>query len=320
MCAQGQDFRAMQSSERRRFVPGRGRLFAVLACAVMVFVGSVDALAQPPGGRGGGPGGRFGGGGAFGGGGFGGGRLGGPPASAQQQAQVDLTGNWVALVTEDWLWRMITPPRGDATSVPLNFQAQQVARQWDPAQDEANGEACRPFGAAGLMRMPLRLHISWADDNTLLIETDAGEQTRRLVFGANAPEPAEPSWQGRSVAEWTGPGRGGFDMRALLGGGGRGAAPSGPPKGSLKVVTTNLRAGYLRKNGLPYSEDAVLTEYFSRVSAFGNDYLTVLSIVHDPTYLSSDFVTSSHFKREPDDSNWKPTPCRTAPPLAEAAR
>jgi hypothetical protein len=86
--------------------------------------------------------------------------------------------------------------------------------------------------------------------------------------------------------------------------------------GSLKAVTTNLRAGYLRKNGLPYSEDAELTEYFSRVSGFGNDYLTVLSIVHDPMYLSQDFVTSSHFKREPDDGNWNPTPCRTAPPMA----
>jgi hypothetical protein len=48
--------------------------------------------------------------------------------------------------------------------------------------------------------------------------------------------------------------------------------------------------------------------------------MTVLSIVHDPANLNSDFVTSSHFKREADDSNWNPTPCRTAPPLAEAAR
>src|SRR5690606_22877467 len=112
--------------------------------------------------------------------------------------------------------------------------------------DAANDEACRPFGAAGLMRMPVRLRVSWEDDNTLLIETDAGEQTRRLVFGGNAPAPAAPSWQGRSVAEWTGPGRGGFDLRALVSGGGRGGgAASGPPKGSLKVVTTNLRSGYL---------------------------------------------------------------------------
>lgn len=235
------------------------------------------------------------------------------PRSAQESAQVDLTGFWVALVTEDWLWRMVTAPRGDATSVPLNPAGRRVAGEWDPEKDAASGEACRPFGAAGLMRMPLRLRISWHDENTLKIETDAGEQTRLLHFGGGAP-PAEKSWQGYTTAEWTKP-VGGFDLRAVLSG--KPPMPSdGAPKGSLKAVTTHLRAGYLRKNGLPYSENAELTEYFSRVSAFGNEYLTILSIVHDPMYLASDFITSSHFKREPDDSNWNPTPCRTAPPLA----
>jgi hypothetical protein len=224
-----------------------------------------------------------------------------------------LTGYWVALVTEDWLWRMITAPRGDATSVPLNFQGQQVAGRWDSLADESNGEACRPFGAAGLMRMPLRLHIGWEDDNTLKIETDAGRQMRLFHFGT-APAADEHSWQGSTNAEWTKP-VGGFDLRAVISGRAT-PPPSGPPMGSLKAVTTNLRAGYLRKNGLPYSENTELTEYFSRVAGFGNDYLTVLSIVHDPMYLNDDFVTSSHFKREPDDSNWNPTPCQTAPSLA----
>src|SRR5690606_10701629 len=109
----------------------------------------------------------------------------------------------------------------------------------------------------------------------------------------------------------------GFDLAALIAG--RPPAPSNvTPKGSLKVVTTNLRAGYLRKNGLPYSENAQLTEYFSRVAGFGNDYLTVLSVVHDPMYLNDDFVTSSQFKREPDGKNWNPSPCATAAPLAAA--
>lgn len=250
--------------------------------------------------------------------GFGGrGGRGGPPPSARESAQVDLTGYWVALVTEDWLWRMITAPRGDATSVPLNFQGQQAAGQWDPESDAANGEACRPFGAAGLMRMPLRLHVTWADDETLEIDTDAGEQTRLLRFGEAGPVPAEHSWQGVTSAEWTRP-VGGFNLAAAISGRVT-PPPSGPPMGSLKAVTTNLRAGYLRKNGLPYSENAELTEYYSRISGFGNDYLTVLSIVHDPMYLNQDFVTSSHFKREPDGSNFDPTPCRTAPPLASTA-
>jgi hypothetical protein len=239
----------------------------------------------------------------------------GPPPSAQASAQVDLTGYWVALVTEDWLWRMITPPKGDATSVPLNAAGRSVAGQWDPERDAASGEQCRPFGAAGLMRMPLRLHITWADENTLKIETDAGEQTRLMQFRPNATAPAERSWQGFSRAEWTVP-RGGFDLAAAIAG--RAPGPEVTPMGSLKVVTTNLRAGYLRKNGLPYSENARLTEYFSRVSGFGNDYLTVLTIVHDPMYLGTDFITSSQFKREPDASHWNPSPCRTLPPLAAA--
>jgi len=259
---------------------------ALIACLLVT-----GAMAQPPG-------------------------FGAPPRSARESAQVDLTGYWVALVTEDWLWRMITAPPGDATSVPLNPQGQRVAAQWDPARDGAGDDACRPFGAGGLMRLPLRLHITWQDADTLKIETDAGRQTRLLNFGATDAAPAEHSWQGSTQAQWTRP-VGGFDLKALM----RGRAPeapAGPPTGSLKAVTTNLRAGYLRKNGLPYSENALLTEYFSRVSGFGNDYLTVLSIVHDPMYLNQDFVTSSHFKREPDDANWSPSPCRTAAPLAAA--
>lgn len=250
-----------------------------------------------------------------------------PPKSPRESAQIDLTGYWVALVTEDWAWRMITAPKGDATSVPLNPAGRRVAAEWDPERDAANGEACRPFGAAALMRMPLRLHVTWQDDETLKIETDAGQQTRLFHFApsaaanaaAQAPANAERSWQGFSRAEWTRP-IGGFNpLAAIAAGAAVPAQATAPPKGGLKVVTSNLRAGYLRKNGIPYSENALLTEYFSRVSAVGNDYLTVLTVVHDPAYLAGDFITSSQFKREPNAAKWNPTPCSTAPPRAPAA-
>jgi hypothetical protein len=290
--------------------------FVTLGLLLVSLTVAIPVQAQ----RGQGPGGFGGAGGGGGRGGFGGGRgFGGAAQNAQAAAQVDLTGYWVALVTEDWLWRMITAPRGDATSVPLAFQSRQAASQWDPEQDAANGEACRPFGAAGLMRLPVRLRITWEDENTLRIDTDAGQQTRLLHFGNSATPDAERSWQGFTQASWTAPTGGGFDLRAAISG--QAAAPqAGPPMGSIKAVTTNMRSGYLRKNGIPYSENAVLTEYFSRVEGFGNDYLTVLTIVNDPAYLSSEFVISSQFKREPDDSKWNPTPCQTAPPLAEGGR
>ena len=41
----------------------------------------------------------------------------------------------------------------------------------------------------------------------------------------------------------------------------------------------------------------------------GSDWLTVLTIVDDPRYLSQQFITSTHFKREADASGWNPTPC-----------
>jgi hypothetical protein len=260
--------------------------FLAGALLAQLTLASVTALAQPPGGF-----------------------QPPPPRSPRESAQVDITGHWVALVTEDWLWRMVTAPKGDVTSIPVNQRGRQMANAWDLEQDNANGEQCRAFGAAGLMRMPTRLNITWQDDNTLRIDTDAGEQTRLLNFAANVPAPTEASWQGHSIASWT-RATGGFDMRALFGGGG----PQGPVKASLKVVTDHLRPGYLRKNGVPYSEQTQLTEYFSTVSSGGIDYLTVMSIVRDPVYLNGPFVTSSQFKKEADDSNWNPTPCSTAPP------
>ncbi len=129
-----------------------------------------------------------------------------PPRSARAAAQADLTGTWVAQITEDWRWRMITPPKGDYASVPLNAAGRQVADRWDPAADVAAGEQCRVFGAGGLMRLPTRVKISWADDDTLKVATDAGEQTRLFRFDRKAPADA------RSVV--AGPIRSRMDRRA----------------------------------------------------------------------------------------------------------
>ncbi len=70
-----------------------------------------------------------------------------------------------------------------------------------------------------------------------------------------------------------------------------------------------MRAGYLRKNGVPYSESTVMTEYFDRLSAYGTDWLTVFTIVEDSRYLNQHFITSTHFKRESSTVKWTPDPC-----------
>jgi hypothetical protein len=228
------------------------------------------------------------------------------PRTLRAAAPLDLTGTWVSIVTEDWRWRMTTPPRGDYAAVPLNAEGRRAADQWDPAADEVAGLQCRFYGAPSLMRVPGRLHISWADDNTLQVQADAGTQTR-LLRATAAAAAGERTWQGQSTAIWEIP----EDALAADKGGEGGAAIMRPRSGQLKAVTTNLRAGYLRSNGVPYSERAVLTEYFVRVSApNGDDWLVVTAIVTDPTYLNEPFVTSSHFKREPDNSRFTPTPCR----------
>src|SRR5690349_23123802 len=96
------------------------------------------------------------------------------PPTPRAQAPIDLTGNWVAIISEDWRWRMITPSRGDFPSIPMNLASQKIAEAWDPAKDEAAGDACKAYGAPGLMRGPTRLRISWLDDDTLKLETDYG--------------------------------------------------------------------------------------------------------------------------------------------------
>jgi len=221
-----------------------------------------------------------------------------PPASARQIAPYDFTGYWVSVVTEDWRWRMMTPAKGDYASVPLNRAAERVADAWDPAKDEAAGEECRAYGAPAIMRVPGRIHITWQDDSTLRVDADAGTQTRDFRFGAvNADAAASPSWQGRSIASWE-----------PAGGGRRGAAPV--PGGSLKVVTTGLRFGYLRKNGVPYSANTILTEFFTGTHEDNGDaWLIVTTVVQDPDYLTGRFFTSSHFKKLPNASGWTPTRC-----------
>jgi hypothetical protein len=243
-----------------------------------------------------------------------------PPPSGRPGAPIDLTGYWVSVVTEDWLYRMVTPPKGDYASVPLSPAGRRLADQWDPDKDIAAGDQCKAYGAAGLMRVPGRLHITWQDDQTLKVDTDAGTQTRlfhfpkqhenaqgELLSAVDAPAGTAASRQGYSVARWetasggAGPG-GGFPGVA-----GR-AAPKG---GSMEVVTTHLLPGYLRKNGVPYGADTLLTEYYDRTDEDNGDtWLIITTIVEDPTNLLQPFITSTHFKKEPNGSKWSPSPCR----------
>jgi hypothetical protein len=225
------------------------------------------------------------------------------PPTPQQDSPIDLTGYWVSIVNEDWRWRMVTPPKGDYASVPLNAAGKAKADTWDVSQDGS----CKAFGAAGLMRMPTRLHITWTSPTVMKIESDAGQQVRTLYFGASQlPKAGAKSPQGRSLAEWE-------HSMPISGGMGFPARRQPPPAGGdLKVFTTDLSAGWLRRNGVPYSENATVTEFFDRFpTPDGNEWFVVTTQVDDPLYLRAPFITSSHFRREPDGSKWHPAPCKS---------
>jgi hypothetical protein len=241
-----------------------------------------------------------------------------PATTPRAMSPADFTGYWAAVITEDWRFRMVTPPKGDAVGVPLNDAGQKAANAWDPQKDIAAGEQCKAFGAGGVMRMPIRLRVSWQDDTTLKFETDNGQQVRLFRFGATRPTGGEPQWQGQSVASWETVAEGQGIAPAGGGGGGRGggANPATQLTGSMKVVTTRMRPGYMRRNGVPYSGGAVLTEFFDRSDeANGDVWLIVTSTLDDPTYLAQPLMTSTHFKREPDGSKWNQRACEVTLPL-----
>jgi hypothetical protein len=219
-----------------------------------------------------------------------GGRAAGPPPTPRTDPAIDMTGTWVSVISEDWALRMVTPRKGDYTRVPMTPAARTIADAWDPARDEAAGEQCRAYGAPGIIRLPGRLRISWQDDQTMKMELEAGNQTRLFHF-SRAAAPAAPSWQGYSSARWL------YTLN--------------PPRtGELEVETTALRAGYLRKNGVPYSVNATLTEYYHRMIVPNGDvWLTVVSELKDPDNLREPFVQSTHFKKLPAGAAFKPEPC-----------
>ena len=287
----------------------KSTVLSSVAIAVGVLASQCELLAQGRGGRG----------------------RGGPPQTAKQMAPVDFTGYWTTVITEDWHERMLDAPKGDfgtgapgaiaipgggfvgrgpnpsdRGNIPYNVAGAQLAMKWDPAKDEADGNQCRSYGAAGILRQPTHLHITWQDDYTLKMEADYGTQTRLFHFArpaeggqtpakleAPASEPA--SWQGYSVAEWEG----------IMGG--REGWPRG---GKLKVVTTHMKTGYYWKNGMPYSENAVMTEYF-RVQNLpeSGQWIIFSEMVDDPTYLRAPYIVNYHFKKMADGSKWNPTSC-----------
>lgn len=223
-----------------------------------------------------------------------GGRGQGAPVAARSTAAVDVAGTWVSVITEEWVSRMVTSRKGYVRGggIHVTPEGMKLVNMWDPARDEAAGEQCKGYGAVGVTRLPGKVRLTWQDENTLKAEFEAGSQVRLFHFRPSAPS-GPPSWQGHSLAQWE-----------------RAVSAADRPEGNLRVVTSNLRPQYARKNGLPVSGNARLTEYLHVLNAPSGDvWLSWIGELDEPLYYLEPYHYSWQFKKVPDNSPWTPEPC-----------
>ena len=193
--------------------------------------------------------------------------------------------------------------------MPLNPAGRKIADAWDLDADRTRGELCKAFGPPALIRQPGRMRIRWESDDTLLLEFDAGTQTRRFHFGSARAQAGRhrcratrrPMVPAAAESRHFRPRRCASDWRVARG------------------RDDESHAGYLRPNGVPYSERTVVKEFFDSFTLpEDGTWLIVTTVVADPDYLTQEFVLSSQFKKETDLSKWNPRPCDIPAPVVPA--
>ena len=195
----------------------------------------------------------------------------------------DYTGVWAPVFSEDWEPRLPGPERGDYGGLPVNDAAKNVADDWDAdIQYRLEGQ-CLPHTAVYIMRAPFQFEVLQSD-NILIMASESFEQVRTVYLDGREhhPEEAPLTHMGNSVGTWDGD--------------------------TLVISTVNMEEGYIRRNGLPHSSKAVLTERLVRHAGNYGDYLTLIQIVEDPVYLNEPLVRSISFKHVPN-GHLEPYPC-----------
>ena len=206
--------------------------------------------------------------------------------TAPMAAQVDVTGEWGQRRHEDQPERGPGPDLGDYAGMPVNAAAIQRADAWSSSRLTLPEYQCRPHPADYSPRGPANLRIWETIDRETQqlvsyhthISWQAPERTIWMDGRPHPPEYAPHTWQGFSTGEWVGT--------------------------SLKVTTTHLKTAFLRRNGLPRSDQAVMTEYWSR----RGDFLTHTLVLDDPVYLEEPFVRTTNWALNPDQQ-LDPYPC-----------
>lgn len=194
-------------------------------------------------------------------------------------AQADFTGYWDNIMHEDTLFRTAGPPIGEYIGLPLTDAARAIANEWNPEDGYKPENQCKMHGGAYIMRSPIRFFLEYEDEVTISIKIELEMGTSRTIYLDGRPAEGPPTDMGHSVGVWEG------DM--------------------LTITTTNMTVKYVRRNGVPNSEQAVMTEHFVR----HGDYLSIISIIEDPVYLTQPLVRSVSFRKRSDEFKWVRFPC-----------
>ena len=192
-------------------------------------------------------------------------------ASLGQDGAPDFTGYWMWLPHEEFRMRLWGPEPGEIGGLPLNEKAINAAMTFDPNDYYKPENQCRNHGAAYVMRAPFARQFLYEDTDTLLIRIELEAQERKIYLDGRLPSSEEHTGLGHSVGSWK--------------------------NEILTVTTTHMTPYYHRRNGVPYSENAVMTEHFL---LHDSNYLTIITKVDDPEYLSEPLVRSISFKKLPD--------------------
>ena len=201
-------------------------------------------------------------------------------------AQMDLSGEWAPRFHEEQPERLGGPEIGDYLGIPINDAARLRADSWDASILTLPEHQCKPHPADYGVRGPANLRI-WKemdkDSQQVIafhthISWQAPERTIWMDGRPHPPDYAAHTWQGFSTGKWEG------DM--------------------LTVTTTHLKTGWIRRNGVPRSDRAVLTEHWIR----HGEYLTLVSIITDPAYLTEPFIRTTNWVADPRQQI-APYPC-----------
>ncbi len=210
-------------------------------------------------------------------------------------AQVDLSGEWASRYTWDYLERLPGPELGDYLGLPINNAARLKANSWEASTQTIPERQCIPHGADYLFSragFPMRI---WTEEDPTTQKVIAirirsyAWSVERTIWMDGRPHPskyARHTWQGFSTGQWN--------------------------ANVLTVTTTHLKWNYIRRNGVPRSDEATVTEHFAR----HGDYLTLLTYIDDPVYLTEPLLRTSGYVLDPQQQ-LEPFPCE---PVEEVVR